>query len=630
MNTARSILVVASIVSGLSFGSTPSSAERNRERPHFSLFDIFDRPKKRPSYDYWSRKRSYETVDEYFNRIDRKKARRKRLAGPVRTIEEKPEPPLVYLPEKLEILKAANLTEAQPSGDLPASIHAEIKSRKSAIRVTADEGKALIGFYRENGFRPLWVSHQGLGERGRSLLRLFESAADDGMVPEDYIPPSLALFDNELTSADKPVKLLARLDLELSARALHYARHASGGRLLPNRLTKYYDIVPETADLKTAMTALLRSPDPAGYLKSLQPDHPTYAVLKRTLAELKELKNEERSGMIAPGKRVALGQDDPRIALMRRHLALLGYGEADVPPGEETVLDDTLSERLKTFQTDARIKLTGTLDAATILALNSRTGAPGIARITYNMERLRWLPKKLGQRYVFVNQASYSLQVIDAGQEIWRSNVIVGKTNSQTVAFSDKMETIVFNPSWGVPPSIMKNEMLPKLRRDPGYLDRIGYRVVTGNGKIVHSRSISWWKYKDGKVPYLILQPPGDDNALGEVKFLFPNAHSIYMHDTPTRELFKKSVRALSHGCVRVENPRRFAEILLGVDSADIAARIDAGVSQDTPVTKETYVHLAYFTAWPAADGRILFYDDIYGRDERMSRAFSTIAVASR
>ncbi|WP_162914068.1 L,D-transpeptidase family protein [Taklimakanibacter lacteus] len=569
-------------------------------------------------------------MDEYFNRNGRKKAKRKRLAAPVRTIEEKPEPPLVYLPEKLEILKAANLTEAQPSGDLPASIHTEIKSKKSAIRVTADEGKALIGFYRENGFRPLWVSHQGLGERGRSLLRLFESAADDGMVPEDYIPPSLTLFDDELTSGDKPVNLLARLDLELSALALRYARHASGGRLLPNRLTKYYDIVPETVDLATAMTALLRSPDPAGYLRSLQPDHPTYAALKRTLAELKELKNEERSGMIAPGKRVAAGQDDPRIALMRRHLALLGYGEADVLPGEETVLDDILSERLKTFQTDARIKPTGTLDAATILALNSRTGAPGIARITYNMERLRWLPKNLGQRYVFVNQASYSLQVVDAGREIWRSNVIVGKTNSQTVAFSDKMETIVFNPSWGVPPSIMKNEMLPKLRRDPGYLDRIGYRVVTGSGKIVHSRSINWWKYKDGKVPYLILQPPGDDNALGEVKFLFPNAHSIYMHDTPTRELFKKSVRALSHGCVRVENPRRFAEILLGVDSADIAARIDAGVSQDTPVTNETYVHLAYFTAWPAADGRILFYDDIYGRDERMGRAFSTIAVASR
>jgi murein L,D-transpeptidase YcbB/YkuD len=247
------------------------------------------------------------------------------------------------------------------------------------------------------------------------------------------------------------------------------------------------------------------------------------------------------------------------------------------------------------------------------------------------MERLRWLPKTLGDRHVFVNQAAYMLKVVDHGREIWRSKVIVGKPNTQTVAFSDEMEKIVFNPSWGVPPSIMKNEMIPRLRRDPGYLDRIGYRVLTPDGKkIIRSRSVPWWKYKNGKVPYLIQQPPGDDNALGEVKFLFPNSHSIYMHDTPTRNLFGKSVRALSHGCVRVENPREFAEILLGVDASDIAERIDSGVSQSTKVTRATRVHLTYFTVWPANDGRLLTYDDVYGRDQRMERAFSTVAVASR
>jgi murein L,D-transpeptidase YcbB/YkuD len=247
------------------------------------------------------------------------------------------------------------------------------------------------------------------------------------------------------------------------------------------------------------------------------------------------------------------------------------------------------------------------------------------------MERLRWLPKMLGERHVFVNQAAYSLRVVDGGREIWRTKVIVGKPDSQTVAFSDKMETIVFNPSWGVPPSIMKNEMIQRLRRDPGYLDRIGYRILTPDGKkIIRSRSISWWKYSNGKVPYLIQQPPGDDNALGEVKFLFPNAHSIYMHDTPTRNLFENPVRAFSHGCVRVENPRQFAELLLGVDAFNIAERIDSGVSQETPITRETEVHLTYFTAWPGDDGRILYFDDVYGRDQRMARAYSTVAVASR
>jgi murein L,D-transpeptidase YcbB/YkuD len=637
MGTARSFLVMAGLVLAMVLGSSPGSAERKRdysrvEDPEPSFFDFFKRRKKRSDYEDSSRsRRRYETLDAYFSRMDRRKARRKRGAR-IQTaiIEEKPEPQLVYQPEKLEILRAANVTEAEPAGELPAAIYGELRSRKSAIRVTAEERQAIAGFYGENGFRPLWVSKHGLGERGRSMLRLFQASAEDGMTPEDYLPPSLALLEDDLAANDKQMRLLARLDLELSARALRYARHASGGRLVPNRLTKYYDIMPEPVDLAVAMKALLRSPEPALYLKSLQPDHPAYAVLKRTLARLKELKAEERSGMIAPGKRIEAGQADPRIALMRHHLALLGYGKSDALAGDETVLDDTLSEKLRLFQADARIKETGSLDAATITALNSRTGAPGIARVIYNMERLRWLPKDLGKRYVFVNQAAYALRVIDDGREIWRSKVIVGKTNSQTVAFSDKIETVVFNPSWGVPPSIMKNEMIPRLRRDPGYLDRIGYRVLTPNGKIIRSRSVSWWKYKDGKVPYLIQQPPGDDNALGEVKFLFPNSHSIYMHDTPTRDLFQKPVRAFSHGCVRVENPRRFAELLLGRSEADIAASIDAGVSQDTPVMVATNVHLTYFTAWPADDGRIIFYDDIYGRDERMQRAFTTVAIAAR
>jgi murein L,D-transpeptidase YcbB/YkuD len=451
------------------------------------------------------------------------------------------------------------------------------------------------------------------------------------MSPEDYLPSTLALFDDQAAPIELDMDNLASLDLELSARALRYARHASGGRLIPNKLTKYYDITPEPVDLAVAMRTFQRSLDPAAYLRSLQPNHPAYAIFKKTLAGLQELKDEADPGLDRPSTPIKVGQDDPSVALLRRQLAVLGYGETDSVAGQETILDEALSKKLHTFQTDARIKTTGALDTATIEALDDRTGDAGISRLIYNMERLRWLPKSLGERHVFVNQASYSLKVVDDGRVVWRTKVIIGKPNTQTVAFSDNMERVVFNPSWGVPPSIMRNEMIPKLRRDPGYLDRLGYRVLTPDGKkIIHSRAVSWWKYTNGKVPYLILQPPGDDNALGELKFLFPNAHDIYMHDTPTRDLFKKDVRAFSHGCVRVENPREFAEILLGMDQSEIAARIDSGVSQETPITRPTAVHLTYFTVWPADDGRLITYDDIYGRDERMARAYSTVAVASR
>ncbi|MGE0238975.1 MAG: murein L,D-transpeptidase [Parvibaculaceae bacterium] len=634
------VLIAAAIAAGL-FAASADAAERRRQPPEWrasnSLFDFFNRDRKSrrsDQGDYWNRKRkySYDDDDYFFTRpVRTKKVKRKRRTGPVQIVEERPEPPLVYEPEKLEILKATDLRETDSAGPLASAILDELKSRKSPIRVTAAEKQAIVDFYRQNGFRPAWVSRQGLGERGHSVLRLFAAAAEDGLSPDDYLPLSLARFDDDLTPISGDMRRLARLDLDLSARALRYARHASGGRLLPNRLTKYHDITPQTVDLAAAMRAFLRSPRPADYLRSLHPQHPAYAVFKKTLADLRDLRAEPESGQIGPGKRVAVGASDQRIALLRRHLVLMGYAEAGAPTDDEARLDDGLSETLKVFQADARIKPTGIMDAATILALNSRNGSTGITRLVYNMERLRWLPKTLGQHHVFVNQAAYSLKVVDNGREVWRTKVIVGKTNSQTVAFSDRMETIVFNPSWGVPPSIMKNEMIPRLRRDPGYLDRIGYRVLTPDGKkIVRSRSVSWWKYKNGKVPYLIQQPPGDDNALGEVKFLFPNTHSIYMHDTPTRELFQKSVRALSHGCVRVENPRYFAELLLGMPPTDIATRIDAGVSQETRVTRETEVHLTYFTIWPADDGRILTYDDIYGRDQRMERAFSTVAVASR
>lgn len=633
--SVRKAWFAAALAAGLCIVATSQAGSRKNDseyRTDDSFFSFFNRDRARKRSDrennYWGWKRTYSYDDDYWSR--RKRVKRQRTGAPAQVVE-RPEPPLVYEPERLEMLRAGDLPEAAPEAPLAAAIYGELKSKKSPLRVTAAERKALVDFYRQNGFRSVWVSQQGLGERGRSVLQFFQTAGEDGMTAEDYLPSSLARFDDDLELISGDVRRLARLDLDLSTRALRYARHASGGRLIPNKLTVYNDITPEAVDLTGAMRALLRSRHPADYLASLQPRHPAYAVFKKTLAALRELRSEPNAGMIGPGQKVIVTEEDSRIPLVRRHLALLGYGEDVVPASQETLLDDRLSERLTTFQTDARIKPTGTLDAATILALNSRNGAPGINRLVYNMERLRWLPKQLGERHVFVNQASYSLRLVEDGRDVWRTKVIVGKSNSQTVAFSDKMETVVFNPSWGVPPSIMKNEMIPRLRRDPGYLDRLGYRVLTPNGKkIVRSRSVSWWKYSNGKVPYLILQPPGDDNALGEVKFLFPNSHSIYMHDTPTRDLFQKPARAFSHGCVRVENPRQFAELLLGVGAFDVAARIDSGESEEAPITRETQVHLTYFTMWPADDGRILTFDDVYGRDERMARAFSTVAVASR
>lgn len=597
--------------------------------------------------DYSTRNASKSgSIFEYFQRkrIERRDTvRRNRLPGPriqnAPAIEKDiPEPPLVYRPEKLETLTVDTFAEAEPTEALPGAIYRELLSKEAALRVTPGEKSAILDLYRSNGFKPLWTSPEGLDQRGQDVLGLLSKSAEEALEPSDYLPPALGSYGDSPAVFKGDMIHLARLDLGLTAMALKYARHASGGRLIPNRLTKYNDITPETVNPAAAVKVLAWSPFPIEYLKSLHPRHPAYALFKAELAKKRALLHVAQSEAIPLGKRVKPGDSDQRLPLVRHHLERLGYltpkteSQDAIATDAEVAgqtLDPELSAALKAFQGEAQIKDTGGLDQATVNALNERTEQRNVAKLIYNIERLRWLPKDLGSKYVFVNQAAYQLEVVDGGREVWRTKVIIGKPLTQTVAFHDRMETVVFNPSWGVPPSIIKNEMLPILRRDPSYLDRLGYRVVARGGQIIRSSAVNWSAYNKG-VPYSIQQPPSGDNALGEVKFLFPNSHSIYFHDTPARSLFARSSRAFSHGCVRVENPRIFAETLLGLSGEEVAKRIDSGRSQSARVRQDVKVHLTYFTAWPDSTGKIIYYDDVYGRDERMELAFSATAVATR
>jgi murein L,D-transpeptidase YcbB/YkuD len=581
------------------------------------------------------------SIFEYFRRKREERSREVRrflLPGPpiqnAPGIEKDvPEAPLVYRPDKLQALKTESFDESQPQEALPAAIYRELLSKDVAIRVTPEERTAILDVYRTSGFKPVWTTADGLDQRGRDVLALLATSADEALEPTDYLPPALGSFTDSPTMFKGDLVRLARLDLGLTAAALKYARHISGGRLIPNRLTRYNDISPETVNPEAAAKVLAWSPFPLEYLKGLEPTHPAFALLKAELAKKRALLHVAESEAIPPGARVQPGDADGRLSLVRHHLERLGYLTPKSAPSKDAVagpvLDPKMAEALKAFQTEAQLRSWGGLDQATVNALNDRTEQRIVAKLIYNIERLRWLPKDLGRKYVFVNQAAYQLQIIDNRREVWRTKVIIGKPLTQTVAFHDRMESVVFNPSWGVPPSIIRKEMLPILRRDPSYLDRLGYRVIAKNGQIVRSSSINWSAYDKG-VPYSIQQPPSDDNALGEIKFVFPNSHSIYFHDTPARSLFDRSARAFGHGCVRVENPRIFAEALLGIGADEVARRIDSGRSQSAKVNGDIKVHITYFTAWPDQNGKIIYYDDVYGRDQRMESAFSATAVATR
>lgn len=584
-------------------------------------------------FEYFRRKRMERRQEELSREVGRYRQPGPRIQNAPAIVKEALEQPLVYRPEMLQALNTDSFAEAPPTEALPASIYGELLNKEAAVRVTPEERTAILDVYRMNGFKPLWTSSEGLDQRGQDVLAVFAKSADEALEPSDYLPPVLGAFTDSPTGFKGDVIHLARLDLGLTAMALKYARHISGGRIIPNRLTRYNDISPETVNPAAAAKVLAWSPFPLEYLKSLEPTHPAFELFKAELAKKRALVHVSENETIPLGKRVKPGEADDRLALVRHHLERLDYLTRTSEPVKDEagspLLDPAMVEALKAFQTEAQLKSWGGLDQATVNALNDRTEERNVAKLVYNIERLRWLPRNLGSKYVFVNQAAYQLQVMDKGQEVWRTKVIIGKPSTQTVAFHDRMETVVFNPSWGVPPSIIRNEMLPILRRDPSYLDRLGYRVVARNGQILRSSSVNWSAYGKG-VPFSIQQPPSDDNALGEIKFLFPNSHSIYFHDTPERSLFARSARAFSHGCVRVENPRIFAEMLLGLSAGEVAKRIDSGRSQSAKVKADIKVHITYFTAWPDQNGKIVYYDDVYGRDQRMESAFSATAVAAR
>jgi murein L,D-transpeptidase YcbB/YkuD len=538
---------------------------------------------------------------------------------------------LVYRPEELKPLFVSAFEEPEPFAAAALAIRAALLDKSNPTRVTAEERKAIAAFYAAHGFQPLWTTASGLSLRAKDLVQVFTAADAEGFDPGDFALPAASPGD---------ASALAHLELAVSAKALAYARQASGGRLLPNRLTSYHDLVPERADPAKVLETIAWAPYPGDYLKGLQPRHPAYAALKAELAQVRA-RLEIDEAPIPEGRKVREGARDPRIPLVRQrlgltaHLTAQAFG-ADGLAGHKAAskllpdaLDPALANALREYQRRHDLRITGVLDNQTVRALNGRTGKRDETRLILNMERLRWLPEDLGERHIFVNQAAFEMIVEDKGREIWRTNVIVGRPDTQTAVFHDEMETVVFNPAWGVPSSIIADEMLPILRRDPTYLDRLGFAVLNKRGRRVKSSSVRWASYGE-RVPFSVMQPPGGDNALGEIKFLFPNKHDIYMHDTPSRRLFSRPVRTFSHGCVRVENPRRLAEIVLGWSAEEISQAIDSRRSRAVGLKSKLPVYLGYFTAWPDSAGNVVYFNDVYGRDRTMEQALMSPRLALR
>jgi L,D-transpeptidase YcbB len=495
-------------------------------------------------------------------------------------------------------------------------------------KTEAADRAALAAYYAErNG--PLWVTTAGFSSRALQVIAEIGRADDWGL-------SATALPLPKLGGGPQDAATLADAEIKLGLAVLKYARHARGGRLDPSQISPFLDLRPNLSDPKLVMQAIANAPEPDAYLRSLHPKHAQFERLRTALLAARghdrsDRGDAQRAGaQIPPGPQIKPGKRHPHVALVRQRLGVA------MDQAEAAYYDERLWQAVKGFQREHGVEPDGVINRATRSALNGSSTPSGRAatqQLIANMERWRWMPDELGELYVWDNVPEFAMNVVKNGQVVHAEKIIVGKRGTPTPIFSANMEFIVFHPEWNVPDSIKVEELWPYLAEGSGWyggadtsiLRRQNLRV-SYNGRPVDAHEVDWADVDIRRFQFT--QPPGADNVLGAVKFRFPNKHDVYMHDTPQRELFSRQVRLFSHGCIRVQNPRRLAEILLAEDKGwsagqvgDLLADRGNNYNQEVRLTRKVPVHVAYFTAVADDNGTVRYFDDIYGHDERVAAA---------
>jgi murein L,D-transpeptidase YcbB/YkuD len=506
----------------------------------------------------------------------------------------------------------------------------------------ADDVAALAAYYEELNGPAIWITSSGLTPKGKAVVAEIGKADDWGLRASDFDVPQVA--DGNLTQA-----AAAEAEIKVAQAVLRYARYARGGRIDPSRISQLMDQSPTLKAPKAVLTEIAVADAPDAYLRSLHPKHEQFERLRQVLLKLRgsDGKDEEEPDAdpalnvkIPPGRLIRGGMEDSQVALLRRRLNV----PAD-DPAKENVYDDKLQAAVRNFQRAKGLRPDALIGNNTRAVLNGRPKPVAVGsnskieRILINMERWRWVPEDLGEFYVWDNVPEALTRVIKNGKVIHTAKIIVGQPSWPTPIFSADMKFVVFHPSWGVPSGIKRKELLPLLRKSSGGTGLFGifgggyssqavldaYQLkVFYNGRQIDPNQVDW--NSANIAAYNFQQPPGPKNPLGTVKFMFPNKHDVYMHDTPERHLFTRSPRNFSHGCMRVDDPRRFAEVILGEDKGWSAQKVRGmfdGYSNQVALRTHIPVHITYFTARVDDDGRLYTYADFYGLDSRTAAALT-------
>ena len=523
------------------------------------------------------------------------------------------------------------------AGDAPATpitrtvaVRAAVEDRLSKLTSAGVAWKreqgALVEYYSIPAKPLLWVDENGVTDRAKSVLEEIARADDYGLRAIDYELPNPDGFD---LNGGTAIDWLADAEVKISFAVLRYAHDARGGRIKLS-LTKSLSPTLSLPEPLEVLDTIAVERDPALYLRGFQPSHPQFELLRQKLLEIKGEADPTKPSIIIPdGAVLKKGIEHEHVALLRKRLEVSSHD------GNESLYNDAVDEAVRTFQKLHGVAPDGLVGAGTRRLLNQETHAQADLvkqrLILLNMERWRWLRHDLGPFYVNVNVPEFMARVVKEGRVVHATRVVVGKPDTQTPIFSDEMQEVVFGPYWNVPTSIKVEEIRPYLREETAWFfggwntsvfQRHGLRIRYG-GREVDPGTIDWDRVDIRTLE--IFQPPGPDNVLGRVKFVFPNKHDVYMHDTTQKQLFAKPVRAESHGCVRVQNPDELAAILLDYDQGWSGARVELaiqnGYDQHVALSRKIPVHITYFTLWVNDDGSMSNFGDLYGHDARMATA---------